>query len=67
MSCPGHTSWRSDLAEAGGGALLEHSIHSCDVLSWLFGPGGAVYATKRHVFGYTVEDTAALTIEHAAA
>jgi predicted dehydrogenase len=62
---PGHTSWRSDLAEAGGGALLEHSIHSCDVLSWLFGPAARVYATKRHVFGYTVEDTAALTIEHA--
>jgi predicted dehydrogenase len=63
---PGHTSWRSDRAEAGGGALLEHSIHSCDVLSWLFGPARRVYATKRHVFGYTVEDTAALTIEHAA-
>ena len=63
---PGHTSWRSDLVEAGGGALLEHSIHSCDVLSWLFGPARRVYAAKRHVFGYTVEDTAALTIEHAA-
>jgi predicted dehydrogenase len=61
---PGHSSWRSDVAEAGGGALLEHSIHSCDVLSWIFGPAARVYATKRHVFGYTVEDTAALTIEH---
>ena len=61
---PGHTSWRSDLAEAGGGALLEHSIHSCDVLSWLFGAAERVYALKRHVFGYSVEDTAALTIEH---
>jgi predicted dehydrogenase len=62
---PGHSSWRSDVAEAGGGALLEHSIHSCDVLSWLFGPAERVFATKRHVFGYTVEDTAAMTIEHA--
>jgi predicted dehydrogenase len=61
----GHTSWRSDVAEAGGGALLEHSIHSCDVLSWIFGPAARVFATKRHVFGYSVEDTAALTIEHA--
>jgi len=34
------------------------------VLSWLFGPAARVYAAKRHVFGYTVEDTAALTIEH---
>ena len=62
---PGHSNWRSDVSEAGGGALLEHSIHSCDVLSWIFGPAAKVYATKRHVFGYTVEDTAALTIEHA--
>jgi len=27
----GHTTWRSRAAEAGGGALLEHSIHSCDI------------------------------------
>ena len=61
---PGHSDWRSDVREAGGGALLEHSIHSCDVLAWLFGPARRVYATKRHVFGYSVEDTAAMTIEH---
>jgi predicted dehydrogenase len=61
----GHSSWRSDRAEAGGGALLEHSIHSCDILGWLFGPVERVYATTRSVFGYSVEDVAALTIEHA--
>lgn len=61
----GHTSWRSQVAEAGGGALLEHSIHSCDIACWLFGPVTRVYARTRKVFGYDVEDTAALTIEHA--
>jgi predicted dehydrogenase len=61
----GHSSWRSDRAEAGGGALLEHSIHSCDILGWLFGPVERVYATTRSMFGYSVEDVAALTIEHA--
>ena len=61
----GHTSWRSVAAEAGGGALLEHSIHSCDIACWLFGPVTRVYARTRRVFGYDVEDTAALTIEHA--
>ena len=61
---PGHSDWRSSRAEAGGGALLEHSIHSCDVLTWMFGPAARVYATTRNVFGYDVEDTAALTIEH---
>jgi len=60
----GHTSWRSQVAEAGGGALLEHSIHSCDIACWLFGPVRRVYAQTRKVFGYDVEDTAALTIEH---
>ena len=60
----GHSSWRSDRAEAGGGALLEHSIHSCDILGWLFGPVERVYATTRNMFGYSVEDVAALTIEH---
>ena len=62
---PGHTSWRSDRVEAGGGALLEHSIHSCDVLAWMFGPATRVYAATRSLFGFDVEDTAALTIEHA--
>ena len=61
---PGHTDWRSARAEAGGGALLEHSIHACDVLAWLFGPVRRVSATMRAVFGYDVEDVAALTIEH---
>jgi len=60
----GHSSWRSDRAEAGGGALLEHSIHSCDILIWLFGPVARVYASTRNMFGFNVEDVAALTIEH---
>jgi predicted dehydrogenase len=60
----GHSSWRSQRAEAGGGALLEHSIHSCDIACWLFGPVQRVYARTRHVFGYDVEDVAALTLEH---
>jgi len=63
---PGHSSWRSRREHAGGGALLEHSIHSADILSWLFGPASHVYARTRNVFGYDVEDTAVCTIEHAA-
>ncbi|MDQ1384258.1 MAG: hypothetical protein QOG65_1637 [Actinomycetota bacterium] len=61
---PGHSSWRSQRAHAGGGALLEHSIHSADILSWLFGAANTVYARTRNVFGYDVEDTAVCTIEH---
>ena len=61
---PGHSSWRSQRAFAGGGALIEHSIHSADILCWLFGPVRSVHARSRSVFGYDVEDVAALTIEH---
>ncbi len=61
----GHSSWRSDRTQAGGGALLEHSIHAADIVSWLFGPAVDVYASMRNVFGYDVEDAAALTITHA--
>ena len=60
----GHTSWRSQATEAGGGALLEHSIHSCDIACWLFGPVRRVHSFTRNVFGYDVEDTASLTVEH---
>jgi len=60
----GHSSWRSDRGQAGGGALLEHSIHSADIVSWLFGPATRVYARSRCVFGYDVEDVAAVTVEH---
>jgi predicted dehydrogenase len=61
----GHSSWRSRRVDAGGGALLEHSIHSVDILAWLFGPPVRVSAVTRRVFGYDVEDVAGLVIEHA--
>jgi len=60
----GHSSWRSERAQAGGGALLEHSIHACDLLSWTFGPVRRVQAAARSVYGYDVEDVAAITVEH---
>jgi UDP-N-acetyl-2-amino-2-deoxyglucuronate dehydrogenase len=62
---PGHSSWRSQRGQAGGGALLEHSIHAADLVCWLFGPAVRVSARTRAVFGYDVEDVAAVTVEHA--
>ena len=57
---PGHSSWRSDRAQAGGGALLEHSIHAVDILCWVFGPVRRVQCLSRNVFGFEVEDVADL-------
>ncbi len=62
---PGHSSWRSERVHAGGGALLEHSIHAADIVCWLFGPVLRVSASTRAVFGYDVEDVAAVMVEHA--
>jgi predicted dehydrogenase len=61
---PGHSSWRSDRAQSGGGALLEHTIHGADVVSWLFGPATRAFGRTRSHFGYDVEDVAAATVEH---
>jgi predicted dehydrogenase len=32
------SAWRADVAKAGGGTLIEHSIHDVDVLRWILGP-----------------------------
>ncbi len=61
---PGHSSWRSDRLQAGGGALLEHSIHAVDILCWIFGPVVRVQAHTRSVFGFELEDVATLMLEH---
>ena len=29
--------WRADVAQAGGGCLIEHSIHDVDILRFCFG------------------------------
>lgn len=36
--------WRGDVARAGAGTMLEHSIHDVDALEWLFGPMTALNA-----------------------
>lgn len=60
----GHSSWRSDPALAGGGALLEHTIHGCDLLAWIFGPAASVSARTRSLFEFGVEDIATAHLTH---
>ncbi len=58
--------WRADVIQAGGGALLEHSIHDLDVLAWLLGPIVEVSARTANFAGHPgIEDLAVVTLVHA--
>jgi predicted dehydrogenase len=51
--------WRADAALAGGGTLIEHSIHDIDVLRMLLGDPVTVAARTSSFFGYAgIEDLA---------
>jgi predicted dehydrogenase len=53
------STWRSDVTIAGGGALIEHSIHDVDIISACFGRVGSVLATVAGFSGHDgIEDSA---------
>ena len=59
------STWRKDVAHAGGGTLIEHSIHDIDVLRWLLGDPVSVAAHTASRFGHPgIEDTAAVTFAY---
>ena len=52
--------WRADVAQAGGGCLIEHSIHDVDILRFCFGEVDEVAArTANHAGHEGIEDMAA--------
>ncbi len=59
------SSWRGDVERAGGGTLLEHSIHDVDLFRWLF---GEIHAVRCHTRNTTehhgIEDVALVTFQH---
>ncbi|HWS44249.1 MAG TPA: Gfo/Idh/MocA family oxidoreductase, partial [Acidimicrobiia bacterium] len=60
------STWRRDAARAGGGTLIEHSIHDVDVLRWVLGDPVSVSARTACRFGYAgIEDTAAVMFTYA--
>jgi predicted dehydrogenase len=60
------STWRKDVTRAGGGTLIEHSIHDIDVLHWLLGDPVSVSAHTASRFGHPgIEDTAAVTFAFA--
>jgi predicted dehydrogenase len=61
--------WRADVSKAGGGTLIEHSIHDIDVLQWILGDPATVRADVASRFGHAgIDDVAVLTLgyEHGA-
>ena len=59
------STWRSDVAKAGGGTLIEHSIHDLDVISWVLGYPESVTARTSSIFGYEgIDDVAALQLSY---
>jgi predicted dehydrogenase len=58
------STWRSDAEVAGGGALIEHSIHDVDIMRWLFGDVTRVRAKTRNFAGHqNIEDLAVAELE----
>ncbi|MDQ1455542.1 MAG: hypothetical protein QOH28_1162 [Actinomycetota bacterium] len=60
------STWRADVEHAGGGTVIEHSIHDVDVLRWTLGDPVEVSARTASRFGYSgIEDTAVATFAFA--
>jgi predicted dehydrogenase len=58
--------WRADASQAGGGCLIEHSIHDLDILRFCFGDVESVVArTANHAGHEGIEDLAAVTLSFA--
>jgi len=56
--------WRKDRALAGGGTLIEHSIHDVDLLRWMFGEVREVWARLGNHAGHPgIEDLALVQAE----
>lgn len=59
-----YSKWRGEKALAGGGTLIEHSIHDIDLLRWFFGDVESVFAKVTNFSGREVEDHASLILTH---
>jgi predicted dehydrogenase len=60
------STWRADLAQAGGGCLIEHSIHDLDILRFCFGEVTELAARTANFAGHTgIEDRAMASLTFA--
>jgi predicted dehydrogenase len=57
------STWRGDVARAGAGTLLEHSIHDLDLIEWLIGPVADISARTGNHHGLAgIEDHASVRL-----
>ena len=62
-----NTEWRNDPSLTAGGALIEHSVHDFDVLTWMFGPVSQVFCRTRNLKGAgAIEDFGVTQMQFAA-
>jgi predicted dehydrogenase len=60
------STWRGDVARAGAGTLLEHSIHDLDLLEWRCGPVASLSAQSANLHGHAgIEDSVATSFRFA--
>jgi len=60
------STWRGDVARAGSGALLEHSIHDVDIIEALVGPVATVSGLSAEFHGIKgIEDAVSLSLSFA--
>ena len=60
------STWRGDVAVAGGGCLIEHSIHDLDILRFCLGEVTGLSARTADVSGHEgVEDVATVALQFA--
>lgn len=59
------STWRNDVTKAGGGTLIEHSIHDLDLINWILGTPRWVTGRTSSTFGYEgIDDTAAVLLAY---
>jgi predicted dehydrogenase len=62
----GGSKWRADVTQAGGGCLIEHSIHDVDILRFCFGEVETVTGRTSNFSGHPgIEDVATVSMEFA--
>jgi myo-inositol 2-dehydrogenase/D-chiro-inositol 1-dehydrogenase len=61
-----NSTWRADVEAAGGGCLIEHSIHDLDILRFCLGEVVEVSARTANVSGHAgIEDLATVSLQFA--